>query len=144
MAQLQIDGGEDLFRQLEKLANGEDIGKKMIDAALPVLENAMRSSYGGKLPGKLKITKAKKAKNGGTVGVVTFSGQTGHYYLKGKSKYPLSNAGLAVFMEYGAAAHGNFPATPAGGYISKAVAASNDEVLQKMQEVFDNETGGKQ
>jgi hypothetical protein len=142
MAQLQIEGGEDIFRQLEKLANAEDVGRKMIDAALPVLENAMRRSYGGKLPGKLKIVRAKKAKNGGTVGVVTFSGQTGHYYVKGKGRYPLSSGGLAVFMEYGAAAHGNFPATPAGGYIAKAVAAADEEVTRAMQEAFDRETGG--
>lgn len=142
MAQLQIESGEDLFRQLNRLANAEDVGRKMIDAALPVLEDAMRRSYGGKLPGKLKIVRAKKAKNGGTVGVVTFSGQTGHYYVKGKGRYPLSNAGLAVFMEYGAQAHGNFPATPAGAYIQKAVAAADADVKNAMQAVFDRETGG--
>lgn len=118
MAQLRLDFPDDLFRQLERLEDVERVAPMMVDAALPVLHRAVVASYGRfGLASRVKIVPAKKVKNGGVLGEVTLFGKTGHYYLKGKGKYPLSNAGLAVFLEYGAAAHGNFPATPAGGYL---------------------------
>lgn len=142
MAQLRIDEGDELFEQMERLGETERIAPMMVDEALPILQSAMQAAYSGKkISGKLKIVRAKKIANGGVLGEVTFKGKTGTYYLKGKGKYPLSNAGLAVFLEYGVQAHGNFPALPPGGYIQKAVAASKSAVEAKMQEVYDRETG---
>lgn len=142
MAQLRIDEGDDLLLQLARMGETERIAPMMVDEALPILQSAMQASYAGKkISGKLKIVQAKKIANGGVLGEVTFKGKTGTYYRKGKGKYPLSNAGLAVFLEYGVKAHGNFPALPPGGYIQKAVAASKSAVEAKMQEVFDRETG---
>lgn len=141
MAQLRIDEGDELFAQLERMGETERIAPMMVDEALPILQRAVQTSYAGKKMAKLKIVKAKKTHNDGIIGVVTFKGKTGTYYLKGKGKYPLSNAGLAVFLEYGVQAHNNFPALPPGGYIQKAVAASKSEVEAKMQEVYDRETG---
>ena len=145
MAQLQIDEGDELFEQLERMGETERIAPLMVDEALPILRNAMQAAYAGKtISGKLKIVRAKKIANGGVLGEVTFKGKTGTYYLKGKGKYPLSYAGLAVFMEYGVQAHGNFPALPPGGYMQKAVASSKSAVEAKMQEVYDRETGAKE
>ncbi len=142
MAQLRIDESDELYEQLERMGETERIAPMMVDEALPILQNAMQAAYAGKkISGKLKIVRAKKIANGGVLGEVTFKGKTGTYYLKGKGKYPLSNAGLAVFLEYGVQAHGNFPALPPGGYIQKAVAASKSAVEAKMQEVYDRETG---
>ena len=142
MAQLQVEFPDDLFKQLGKMEDIEKHAPKMIDEALPILEDALRSSYSGYgIAKKLKIVRAKKGKNGGYIGIITMAGKTNTYYVKGKTRYPLSNAGLAVFLEYGTRAHGKFPARPPGGYIAKAVAASHDQVAAKMQEVFERETG---
>lgn len=142
MARLQIEPGDDLLKQLEKMGEAERIAPMMVDEALPILQAALQAAYAGKkLAGKLKIVKAKKIANGGVLGEITFKGKTGHYYLKGKTKYPLSNAGLAVYLEYGVHVHGNFPALPPGGYMQKAVASSKSAVEAKMQEVYDRETG---
>jgi len=140
MAHLEAKFDERFFAELGKAADVERLAPKLIDAALPIIQEALRSAYGPyKLGEKLKLVKAKAAKNGGYIGTITMKGNTNQFYKKGKQKYRLSNAGLAVFLEYGTAAHGNFPARPAGGYISKAVAASENEVKEKMQETFEKE-----
>ena len=143
MARLEVSFDDSIFDKLGKMADVERIAPAMINAALPIIQRAVAASYGAlRLGSKLKIVAAKKAKNGGFIGTVTFKGSSGKYYVKGKSRYPLSNAGLAVFKEFGTAAHGNFPATPAGGYISRGVASCESEVRAKMQEVFEQEMGG--
>lgn len=140
MAQLETFFDERFFAELGKAADVERLAPKLINAALPILERALKSAYGPyQLARKLKLVKAKAAKNGGYIGTITMKGNSGQYYIKGKKRYPLSNAGLAVFLEFGTAAHGNFPARPPGGYISKAVAASEEAIKAEMQKTFEAE-----
>ena len=156
MAQLRIDsdGIDDVLHEMERANLSLETLCNIIDSALPLLERSVRAQYAARgisLARHTKICSALIARTGGVIGVVTFRGKyggkaanTGHYYLKGKSKYPLSNAGLAVFLEYGVNAHGNFPALPPGGYIQKAVAAQKDAVIAKLQEGYDKVTGAKE
>lgn len=152
MAKLEIDFNEDFFKALGKAADVDRLAPKLIDAALPILRNRVKTAYGAFTVARdISIVKTKKANGGGYVGTVTPAGETGHYYrkipknVKGPVKhdhyrYPLSNGGLAVFLEFGVKAHGNFPALPAGGYMARAVAASQDDVQAKMQETYEKET----
>lgn len=143
MARLEVSFDERFFAELGKLANVDRLAPKLIDAALPIIRDKLRQLYGSyKIAEKLKLIKAKRAKNGGYIGTITMKGDSGKYYIKGKRRYPLSNAGLAVFLEFGTRAHGNFPARPPGGYIAKAVAQTENEVKAKMQETFEEEMRG--
>jgi len=142
MARLEVSFDDGFMTELGKLADVERLAPKLIDAALPIILEKLRQQYGRfRLAEKLKLIKAKGARNGGYIGTVTLKGNTGHYYKKGKGRYQLSNAGLAVFLEFGTDAHGNFPARQPGGYVARAVAAAEDEVKAKMQETFEAEAG---
>lgn len=121
---------------------------KELIPALPILRDKLKKvysvgnlklAYGPRMKdAALKILRPIRTKNGGFIGTVTFGKQkTGHYYIKNKQKYPLTYSGLAVFIEFGTKAHGNFPDMPAHGYISKAIAESEEEVKEKMQEEFE-------
>lgn len=149
MAQLEVNFPKELFEELGNAADVYAWSPRLIIAALPILRDklkkvyaaagGMRLAYGPKMrDAALKILRPIQTKNGGFIGTVTFGKQkTGHYYLKNGKKYPLSYSGLAVFLEFGTKAHGNFPDMPAHGYISKAVAESEEEVKEKMQEEFE-------
>lgn len=136
----QFSFDQNMLQDLDKLANIDKYAPIMIDEALPIVENCLKGLYGSYgIANKLKVIKARALAVGGYLGQVTFKGKTGHYYKKGGRKYPLSTGGLAVFLEFGTNAHGNFPDTPAQGIVSKAIAMTEDAVKQKMQEVFDRE-----
>lgn len=140
MAQLNVNFDGNFLQDLGRVADIDRLAPIMIDEALPIVERCLKNLYGKYgIAKKLKIVKAKAMRTGGYNGIVTFKGKTNHYYKKGGRKYPLSEAGHAVFLEFGTDAHGNFGATPAGGFVSKAVAMTENEVKAKMQEVFERE-----
>lgn len=139
MAQLDFDFDLSFLEKLGSQAEIEQCACKMIDEAMPIVEKRLSSKYAalgqGRLANKLKIVKAKPAKGGGYIGTVTLKGGTGHTYRKGNGKYPLSNAGLAVFLEYGTVNNSAYHC------IGSAIAETRAEVEDKMQEVFKKEMG---
>lgn len=138
MAQLELDFDLSFLEKLGSQSQIEEVACKMIDEALPVVQKRVAPKYAalgqGHLANKLKIVNAKPAKGGGYIGTITLKGKTGHTYGK-DGKYELSNAGLAVFLEYGTAKN------PAYHCIGSAVAEARAEAESKMQEVFKKEMG---
>lgn len=66
-------------------------------------------------------------------------GYSTHYFYGGKNhnrKYKLSNAAKVIFLEYGTSRE------PARPFITKATNSAKEEVLRKMQEIYERKVGG--
>lgn len=130
MARLNINFDNELLKQVEKMAQVDVFAPKMIDEALPIIQKKLSENIlnghqrTGKLAKSIKIKKAKKIKNGGYVGTVS---------PVGNQDDGTSNAEELIYLEYGRKGQ---PATPV---LSPAVASTQNEVMEKMQEVFDRE-----
>lgn len=130
MARLNIDFDNDLLKQVSNMAQVDIVAPKMIDAALPIIQKKLSENIRnnhqrtGSLAKSIKIKKAKRAKNGGYVGTVT---------PVGNQDDGTSNAEVLIYLEYGRKGQ------PASPVLSPAVASTGNEVIAKMQEVFDRE-----
>lgn len=130
MARLSINFDNELLKQVSKMAQVDVFAPKMIDEALPIIQNKLseniRKSHQktGNLAKSIKVKKAKRTKNGGYVGTVT---------PVGTQKDGTRNAEVLVYLEYGRTAQ---DATPV---LSPAVILTENKVIEKMQEVFDRE-----
>ena len=114
---------------LESLLEG-DLGKEMVDAALPVLQESVKAGYAahnrtGQLESSVKVYGARQAGDG----------YFGYVAPSGTRSDGKRNGEIAVYLEYGT---GRQPSTPVVG---PAVAKAESKVLQKMQEVFDSKAG---
>ena len=132
MARFDFDFPKEFDEQIRKLSNIDEIAPKMINAALPIYQNAIKASLSihnrtGSLQKSVSIKKAKKAKSGAYVGNVVFKG-----YDKKKTANTIKAAGL----EYG---NSHQTAKP---FLQNAVNSCESKVIEKMQEVFKNEVGG--
>lgn len=134
MATWKITGFEELEEQLKNLSNKEDIAIKMVDSAVPVMEEALRSeitaaaSKGyatGALASSVKGTKIK-INQYGVYAAVLVTGTDG----KG-----VRNAEKLAYMEYGTTRQAPRPV------VQKAVNKSEAKCIKKMQEVLDSEVG---
>lgn len=128
MGVFDMDIPDDLLG-LEALLDGE-LGKEMVDAALPVLEKHVKSGYAshnrtGQLAGSLKIRKARRSGDG----------YYGYVAPDGVRSDGKRNGEIAAYLEYGT---GRQPSTPV---VNPAVRAAEPEVTAKMQEVFDRKVG---
>lgn len=120
---------DDFIKQLGKLADIEIIAPKMIDQAMPSLEKNLKTELAkhkqtGDMLNSVKKTKAKKTKRGGFYAIVRPTG---------KDSKGVRNMEKLVYAEYGTKKQ---TATP---ILTKAIKDSNDQVLQKMREVFEEE-----
>lgn len=135
MASCKSQLPDDLIRQLRSMENIEKVAPKMLNAAKkvvrPVLKkNIARHHRTGDLERSIKGDKNRKNQYGWYTKVV-FDG----YDRKG-----VANDIKANVIEYGRSNgnHGNIPAQP---FLQKTVNESNDDVVDAMQEVYNEEYG---
>lgn len=147
MAQMEIDFPEDMMNGLLDV-DAEDLCKQMIDSAAPIMEESMKKemrsviqhSGDSELVDSVKTSKAKKAKNGA---IIAFTGPKGnsknYYYRNGKKgrKIPVSNVLKAIWLNYGRVGQ------PARPFLTKAVNNAHQKVMEKMQQTYDQLTGGR-
>lgn len=131
MASFGFDFPHEFQEQLERVSNLDEIAPKMINEALPIYQNAIKGALSvhnrtGDLQKSVSVKKAKKAKTGGYIGNVNFKG----YDSKG-SPNNIKAAGL----EYG---NSHETAKP---FLQQATNNCENEVINKMQEVFAREAG---
>lgn len=131
MAIFDVSLDEDFIKSLGSLAQVERYAPKMIDEALPILKNKLIQELEQHnhidthdLIDSISINKAKASKKGGYYGSV---------YPKGNDGKGISNAEKLVYIEYGERSQA------ASGVIAKTTQQTEDEVLAKMQEVFERE-----
>lgn len=117
---------------LDTLGRMEDVDRlapKMIDGAIPILESAVRKEVGrhrrtGDMVGSIKKTKAGKVRGGGYFATVRPTG---------KDRKGVRNMEKLAYAEYGTSKQGSTP------MLTKAIKDSEEEVLDKMQEIFEEE-----
>lgn len=147
MAQMEIDFPEDMLNGLLDV-DAEDLCKQMIDSAAPIMEESMKKemrsviqhSGDSELVDSVKTSKAKKAKNGE---IIAFTGPKGnsknYYYRNGKKgrRIQVSNVLKAIWLNYGRVGQ------PARPFLTKAVNNAYQKVMEKMQQTYDQLTGGR-
>lgn len=147
MAQMEIDFPEDMLNGLLDV-DAEDLCKQMIDSAAPIMEESMKKemrsviqhSGDSELVASVKTSKAKKAKNGA---IIAFTGPKGnsknYYYRNGKKgrRIQVSNVLKAIWLNYGRVGQ------PARPFLTKAVNNAHQKVMEKMQQTYDQLTGGR-
>jgi HK97 gp10 family phage protein len=137
MANFKIDIPDDFMKKLQSLgAKLDDIAPKMIDGALPILEKSVKRQVSkhkasGDLIESVKISKARAAKNGGYYGSVGFVGYGTHKYKNTTQK--VANSIKAIALEYGTSKQQAQP------FLSASVHNVEQDVLQKMQDIFNAE-----
>ncbi len=153
MGKFTFDISDDFVKQLGNLADVERIAPMMLNEATPILRDAIKrkvksdystkgrkmyyvkkeglfnDQYGyynqtGSLFEGVKMSRSRKIKNGGFYANV---------YFTGYDKNGVSNAQKAIMLEYGTK-HSN-----ARPFMAKVVRSCENEVLDKMQEVFNRE-----
>lgn len=136
MAKFTMHGTDDFISQLEALSSGIGrVQEKMINGAAPILKDAMsdniraaadRGYATGALASSVRATKAKKNNYGYFAAV----------RVTGKDKKGVRNGEKLAYLEYGV--EGGQQAHPV---MAKTMRQSEEAVVRKMQEVFDQETG---
>lgn len=119
----------DFLSQLGRLAEVEKAAPKMLDAASPILQRAVKDTLSGHkqsgdMVNSIKKTKAKKKKNGGYVATVRPSGV---------DKNGVRNMEKAAYWEYGTSKLQPDP------WVDKSLNDAESEVLQQMQQTFREE-----
>lgn len=147
MAQMEIDFPEDMLNGLLDV-DAEDLCKQMIDSAAQIMEESMKKemrsviqhSGDSELVASVKTSKAKKAKNGA---IIAFTGPKGnsknYYYRNGKKgrRIQVSNVLKTIWLNYGRVGQ------PARPFLTKAVNNAHQKVMEKMQQTYDQLTGGR-
>ena len=147
MAQMEIDFPEDMLNGLLDV-DAEDLCKQMIDSAAPIMEESMKKemrsviqhSGDSELVDSVKTSKAKRAKNGAIIAFTSPKGNSKNYYYRnGKKgrKIPVSNVLKAIWLNYGRVGQ------PARPFLTKAVNNAHQKVMEKMQQTYDQLTGGR-
>lgn len=120
---------EDVSKQLsERLDIFDDVAPKMLEVAAPILEDSIKKKAPkrtGELKDSIKTMKPKKTKTGAYISTVVFEGYD--------SETGVPNALKAAVAEFGTSEKDPKP------FIRPAVAETEKEITQKMQEVFNAE-----
>ena len=134
MANFSVTGMDALMKQLEQLGDAEELAKKMVDAAVPELEESVKSGIKeaanrgyatGELANSVKGTKAK-TNNYGVMSAVR---------VTGTDKRGMRNGEKMAYLEYGTSRQTAHPV------LQKAVNKVEKSCLQTMQEVMNREIG---
>ena len=132
MATFHFKIPDQLTKQLEKLANVDEIAPKMIDAGIPIVQGEMvrradAHRRTGAMSGSIKPTKPKR----------TGSGHSAVVRPTGRDGRGTRNMEKMMYLEYGTS---HQPSTPV---IAPTVAATESSVIEAMQEVFNAEVESK-
>ena len=133
MAQMNLNLPDGFIRELEKLGHLDETAPRMLEAAAPIIVNALKKEAGkhrdtGDLQNSIKAGKPKLTK---TNAYIISAGPTG------KDRKGMSNASKMVWLEHGTSKMSPRP------MIAAAVNSSEDEVMLKMQETFNAVMEGK-
>ena len=146
MAGLNLEIPDDY---LEKLLDHtfDDIAKKALDQVAPTLEKAVKSSMkravkhsgDSDMIKSVRTNKPKQTKTDAWIVNVYPSGYSSHTYNRYTGqhikRYPVSNALKAIYLEYGRTGQ------PASPWLAPAVSSCANEILAKMQKIWEEETG---
>lgn len=129
MAKFDFTVPDSFVKQLGRLSDVDRIAPQMIDEAIPILEGNVKSEVSkhrdtGAMESSIKKTKAKATKNGGYYACVRPTG---------KDAKGVRNMEKMVYSEYGTSKQSPTP------MLTKAIKDSENDVLEKMQEVFNRE-----
>ena len=129
MGKFDFDIPDDFLRQLGRLENIQEVTLRMLDGAAPILVNRIKDACArhvitGAMRDSIKQTKAQTSAKGRTYVTVRPTG---------RDKNGIRNMEKLAWAEFGSSRQ---PATP---ILTKAVADCQQEVLQKMQEIFEEE-----
>lgn len=129
MGKFDFDIPDDFLRQLGRLENIQEVTLRMLDGAAPILVKRIKDACAGHvitgaMRDSIKQTKAQTSTKGRTYVMVRPTG---------RDKNGIRNMEKLAWAEFGSSRQ---PATP---ILTKAVADCQQEVLQKMQEIFEEE-----
>ena len=128
MGKFDFEIPPDFLKQLGKLSDIDRIAPIMIDEAMPILEENVKKELGkhrrtGDMIDSVKTTKVTQNKYGWYAVVRP----------TGKDRKGVRNMEKLAHAEYGTSKQSGTP------ILTKAIADSKDDVLKKMQEVFNRE-----
>ena len=137
MAKFGIEMPDEFIKKLERLDKYDELAKKMLDKAAPVLVNTMKHeisrlneySQDGELRDSIVAAKPKKNDFGYFVSVGPKTGS--------KDSEGVRNGEKLAYMEYGTSKMDPHPV------LDRAKMAAENRAIQIMQEVFDEEAGAK-
>ncbi len=146
MAAFEIDFPDDFLSDLLDTDFGE-IAEEALSEAAPVLEKSLRDSCAkavehegdSELVQSIKAGKPKKTKTDAYIVNVSPKGYSNvriYHHKKTGRKYPVSNALKAIWKEYGIP--GRQPPRP---FIANACNNARNDVMSKMQEVYNRKVG---
>lgn len=138
---------EDFLAELaEKLGDIDDYALTMIEESMPIIARNMQTVMSkfantGDLMRSQKIRKARKLKNGTYYANLAYEGESDEF-INDKNerktrKTPIRNAEKLIYFEYGTSDQSPHP------IIDAVVSNSEEEVLAKMQEIFNREALGE-
>ena len=137
MAEFKFEIPAEITRQLQRIANLDDVAPKMIDEAGPILVASVKRRlavhrHTGALEQSVKFRKAKKAKGGGYYGKAYFDGYD-RAAATPSNPQGVANDIKAMALEWGSSKQA---ATP---FLVSAKKDCEREVVDTMQEVFNRE-----
>ena len=110
MAKFTFNPPTDFIRQIERMEKSDEISKKMINEAIPIIDRKLIKELAyhentGDLQASIKPTKAKKTKNDGYFASSRPTGESDTYINgKGAEKQrskPIRNMEKLAYIEYG-------------------------------------------
>lgn len=151
MAEFNVDFPDDFLSSLLE-TDFDEIAEEALSDAVPILEKTMKAEVAksiqhegdSELVNSFKASKPKKTKTDAWIANVNPKGysKTKVYTavnrrgVKTGRKYPVSNALKAIWKEYGIP--GRQAAKP---FITASVNASRNEIMNRMQEVYNRKVG---
>ena len=134
----ETTGFDDILKELNGLANSGDVADEMLKAAAPVLEKELKKqvniganrgyvSEGHELENSIKANAPKENSHGHFVSITA----------KGKNKKGTRYNEILAYLNYGTSRQA------ARNVVSKAPQKAEEECIEKMQEKFNELTGGE-
>ena len=139
MGKFDFEIDQDFVKKLLELSDPDEYVPQILDSAIPILEESVKSELSkhkrtSQLINSVKKTKASKSPNGGYFVCVRPTGKSDSY-LDGKGvlrkyKVPVQNMEILAHLEYGTSKQKPTP------ILTKAYKDSYNSVMAKMQEEF--------
>ena len=139
MGKFDFEVDQDFVKKLLELSDPDEYVPQILDSAIPILEESVKSELSkhkrtSQLINSVKKTKASKSPNGGYFVCVMPTGKSDSY-IDGKGvlrkyKVPVRNMEILAHLEYGTSKQKPTP------ILTKAYKDSYNEIMAKMQEEF--------
>lgn len=139
MGKFAFEIDQDFVKKLLELSDPDEYVPQILDSAIPILEESVKSELSkykrtSQLINSVKKTKASKSPNGGYFVCVRPTGKSDNYIdgkgILRKYKVPVRNMEILAHLEYGTSKQKPTP------ILTKAYKDSYNEVMAKMQEEF--------